>query len=110
VEPDVACINGLMNVILNEKLYDRSFIETRCENFDELSEIVSQYTPEKVEEITGIPAPQLIEAARTYAKSEKSMILFAMGITQHVTGVDNVLSIANLAMLSGNIGAGIYWR
>jgi len=87
-----------MNVILNEKLYDRSFIETRCENFDELSEIVSQYTPEKVEEITESRSTT-DRSRQTYAKLRRDDLI-RNGITQHVTGVDNVLSIANLAMLS----------
>ncbi len=101
---DVAYLNGMMNVIIQEELYDKSFIEERCENFEEFKEIIKNYTPEKVEEITGIPADDLREAARIYARTEKSSIVFSMGITQHTTGVNNVLSCANLAMLTGNVG------
>jgi formate dehydrogenase alpha subunit len=101
---DVAWINGMMNVILNEDLQDQSFIESRCENFEELKRAVAEYTPQRVQEITGIPTEDLIQAARIYAKSPKSMIFYSMGITQHTTGVDNVESIANLAMLAGKIG------
>jgi len=101
---DVAWINGLMNVIINEDLYDEEFVKNRTENFDEFKEVVSKYAPEKVEKITGIPKEKLIATARIYAKAKKSSIIFAMGITQHITGTDNVLSLANLAMLCGNVG------
>ncbi len=101
---DVAWINGMINVIISEGLEDKEFIKNRTEGFEELKKAVAPYTPEKVEEITGIPADQLREAARIYATSEKSSIVYAMGITQHVTGTDNVLSLANLAMVAGQIG------
>jgi formate dehydrogenase alpha subunit len=101
---DVAWINGLMNIIITEGLYDREFIESRTENFDEFKKVVAEYTPEKVEQITGIPKDKLIAAARLYSGVERASIVFAMGITQHTTGTDNVLSLANLAMLTGNIG------
>ncbi len=101
---DVAWINGMMNVIISENLHNRTFIEQRTEGFEELRKIVEKFTPESVEEITHIPARDLIEAARIYAKAESSSIIYSMGITQHTTGTDNVLSIANLAMLTGQIG------
>jgi formate dehydrogenase alpha subunit len=101
---DVAWINGMMNVILKEGLHDKEFIEKRTENFEELETTIEGYTPEKVEEITGIPRDKLVEAARTYAKAEKAMIVYSMGITQHSHGTDNVMSVANLAMLTGNVG------
>lgn len=101
---DVAWLNGMMKVIIDEGLEDRSFIEERCEHFEALREAVKPYTPEKVERITGIPAKDLLKAARTYAKAERATILYAMGITQHTSGTDNVLSIANLAMLCGQVG------
>jgi formate dehydrogenase alpha subunit len=101
---DVALFNGLMNIILNEDLYDHEFVENRTEDFEELKKVVSKYTPEKTEEITGVPKEKLIEAARLYAQVERASILYSMGITQHTTGTDNVLSSANLAMLTGNIG------
>lgn len=101
---DVAWINGLMHVILEEGLANRTFIKERTENFEALEEAVKPFTPERVEEISGIPADKLREAARAYAGAEKASIVFAMGITQHVTGTDNVLSLANLAMLCGQIG------
>ncbi|MDA3956146.1 formate dehydrogenase subunit alpha [Oceanispirochaeta sp.] len=101
---DVAWINGLIHIILEEGLADRDFIESRTENFAALEEAVKPFTPELVEDISGIPAEKLRLAARAYAGAEKSSIVFAMGITQHVTGTDNVLSLANLAMVCGQIG------
>jgi len=101
---DVAWINGMMNVIIHEGLHDREFIEKRTEGFEELKKTVAKYTPEYVEDITGIPADDLREAAIAYASAERAMIFYSMGITQHTTGTDNVLSIANLAMLTGNVG------
>ena len=101
---DVAWINGLMNVIINEDLYDKKFVENRTEGFEELKKAVEKFTPEKVEKITGIPARDIVEAARLYGKAKAGSILYCMGITQHTTGTDNVKSLANLSMLCGNIG------
>ena len=101
---DVAWINGFCHVILRDGLWDREFVEERCENFEEFVQAVERYTPEYVEEITGIPARFLVEAARAFGKAERAMIFYAMGLTQHTSGTDNVLAIANLAMLTGNVG------
>lgn len=101
---DVAWLNGMMNVIIKEGIEDKEFIQNFTEGYEELKKAVEKYTPEYVEKITGIPAGQLAEAARAFARSKKSSILYCMGITQHTTGVDNVKSCANLAMLTGNIG------
>ena len=101
---DVAWLNGMMHVILKEGLHDEAFIAERTEGFEAFREIVERYTPERVEEITGIPAEQIVEAARIYGRAKRATIVYSMGITQHTTGVDNVLSIANLAMLTGNVG------
>jgi formate dehydrogenase major subunit/formate dehydrogenase alpha subunit len=101
---DIAWINGMMNVIISEDLHNKEFIAERTENFDALKQTVKKYTPEYVEKITGIPADDLKKAARLYATSGASSIVYAMGITQHITGTDNVKSCANLAMLTGNIG------
>jgi len=101
---DVAWLNGLMHVILAEGLEDKAFIASRTEGFEVLAEMVKAYTPEYVEEVSGIPAEGLRQAARIYAQSGRSAIVYAMGITQHVTGTDNVMSCANLAMLTGNVG------
>jgi predicted molibdopterin-dependent oxidoreductase YjgC len=101
---DVAWLNGMMHVIIKEGLADEEFIEQRTENFEEFRQEVMEYTPERVEEITGIPKDDLIAAARMFANAEAASIIYSMGITQHTTGVDNVKSCANLAMLTGNLG------
>ncbi len=101
---DVALFNGLMNVIISEGLADEAFIAERTEDFEALKTLVAEYTPEKVAEITGVPADGIREIARTYATSKPAAIIYAMGITQHTTGVDNVKSTSNLAMLCGNMG------
>ena len=101
---DVAWLNGMMNVIISEGLEDRAFIEERTEGYERLRQVVMEYTPERVEQISDIPADDLRTAARMYASSKPAAILYAMGITQHTTGTDNVKSCANLAMLTGNMG------
>lgn len=101
---DVAWLNGMMHVIIAEGLQNQEFVDSRTEGFEELKAAVADYTPERVEAITGIPADDLVRAARLYAQAGKSAILYTMGITQHTTGVDNVLSVANLSMLTGQIG------
>ncbi len=101
---DVALINAMMNVIITEKLADDDFIESRCENVEALKQSVTQFTPERAEKITAVSAELIEEAARIYAGQGPSSIIYSMGITQHTTGTDNVLSLANLAMLTGNVG------
>jgi formate dehydrogenase alpha subunit len=101
---DVAWINGLMHVIIEEGLFAEDYVQSRTAGFDELKKTVAGYTPERVAEITGIPAAEIVAAARLYAGAERASILYCMGITQHTTGTDNVKSLANLAMLCGNVG------
>lgn len=101
---DVAWINGLMHVIIQENLQDKAFIENRTQGFEALKSMVEKFTPEYVEKITGIPAESLISAARLYATAKNAAIVYCMGITQHISGTDNVKSLANLAMLTGNLG------
>ena len=101
---DTAWINGMMHVIIEEGLYDERFVGSRTENFVALQRAVSEYTPQRVEEITSIPALKLQAAARMYATAPKAIILYSMGITQHNSGVDNVISLANLALLTGHVG------
>ena len=100
---DVAWLNGMMNVIIEEGLYDKKYVKERTEEFEALKETVAKYTPKYVQKITDIPADTLREAARMYAKAPKAAILYSMGITQHITGTDNVKSVANLAMRCGNV-------
>ncbi len=101
---DVAWLMGMVNIIIEEGLWDEEFVETRTENFKAMKEAAREFPPEKVEEITGIDKEKLRKAALMYAEAEKGTILFAMGITQHSHGTDNVLSVANLAMITGNVG------
>jgi formate dehydrogenase alpha subunit len=101
---DIAWINGMLNVIFAEGLAREDFIKERTENVDAVRKAVASYTPEKVEAVTGIPAEDLAQAARLFAGSKASTILYAMGITQHSHGTDNVKSLANLAMATGQIG------
>lgn len=101
---DIALLNGLAHIILKEGLEDKEFIANRTEGFDEWRKVVETYTPARVSEITGVPVDDLFTAARLYAGHKPSTIFYAMGITQHTTGHNNVLAIANLAMLTGNIG------
>ncbi len=101
---DVAWISGMAAVILNEGLHDREFIAERCEGFQEFEQSLAEYTPEKVEAITGISAAELVEAARLYGGAGRAAIFYAMGITQHVNGTGNVMALANLALLCGNLG------
>jgi len=101
---DVALLNGMLNVIISENLVDKTFINSRTEGFADVEKVVSQYTPEYASEITGVPAEDIKEAARIYGNADKAAILYTMGITQHTSGTDNVLAIANLAMATGNLG------
>jgi formate dehydrogenase alpha subunit len=108
---DIAWINSMLNVIIQAGLEDREFISARTEGFEDVRRSVEGYTPERAEEISGIPAEDLRRAARTYGSAERAAIVYAMGITQHVTGTDNVQALANLALATGNIGregTGIY--
>lgn len=101
---DVAVLNSIMQQILEMKLEDKEFIKNRTEGFEEIGKVVAKYTPEYVEEITSVPANLIREVAKLYGSAERGSIIYSMGITQHTTGTDNVLTIANLAMLTGNIG------
>ena len=103
---DVALLNGMMHVILAEGLADEAFIAERIEpeSYAALRAVIADYPPERAAAITGVPAEAIRRAARLYGKADKATILYAMGITQHTTGTDNVHSVANLAMLTGNVG------
>ncbi len=101
---DVALLNGLAHVIIKEGLIDKDYIAKWTRGYDELVEAVKDYSPEKVSEITGVPAEDIVRAARAYAISPASVILYSMGITQHCTGTDNVQAIANLALICGHLG------
>jgi formate dehydrogenase alpha subunit len=101
---DVALINGLMHIIIKEGWHDKEYVAERTEGFEELAAKLEDYTPDKVAQLTGIDAATLRRMAEMFAKTKPASIVYCMGITQHTTGVDNVKSLANLAMLTGNVG------
>ncbi|MDI9480838.1 MAG: molybdopterin-dependent oxidoreductase, partial [Bacillota bacterium] len=101
---DIPLLNGLMHIIIKEGLEDKKFIEERTENFEEMKKVAAEYTPERVSEITGISVEDLYRVARLYATTDKAMIFYSLGITEHICGTRNVMSIANLALLTGHLG------
>jgi len=101
---DVAVYQAMANVVVTEKLYNRKFIEQRTEGFDEYLESLEHCTPEWAEEITGIPAEDIRQAARLYANAGSAAFYWGMGISQSVHGTDNTLSITNLALMCGHVG------
>jgi len=101
---DVVLLMGMCRYVIEEDLQDKEFLAERCENFDEFRESLEAFTPEFVTEITGVPWDQVASAARTYATHKPAALFYAMGITQHSHGTDSVMAVANLALLTGNIG------
>jgi len=101
---DVALLNGLMYIILEKGWEDSPYIENRTEGFDEFKTTILQNPPDKVSAITGVPVEQLYQAAEILATNKPMAVMWAMGITQHIVGVRNVMDLANLQMLLGNIG------
>ncbi|MCP4315895.1 MAG: formate dehydrogenase subunit alpha [Hyphomicrobiales bacterium] len=101
---NVAVLNGLAHIILKEGLANEEFIEARTENWESYIQNLERYTPEYVEDVSGVPGDRLREAALIYAKAERGMTLWGMGITQHLTGVDGALAMANLSLMTGHVG------
>ena len=101
---NVAVLNGLAHVMLEEGLANQAFIESRTEDFEAFREAVKKYTPEYVEQISDVPAERLREAARIYGKAERGMLMWGMGMTQHLTGVDACLALCNLFLMTGHLG------
>jgi formate dehydrogenase alpha subunit len=101
---DVALLNSIMYVIARNDLIDKKFIETWTEGFESFKECINEYTPEIGEKITGVPKEDIIKAALLYGNAIRPGIYYTMGITQHTHGTENVYSIANLAMMTGNLG------
>jgi len=101
---NVAVLNGLAHIIWKAGLANDAFIEARTENWQAYIENLERYTPEYVEEVSGVPESRLREAALIYGKASRGMLLWGMGITQHLTGVDGALAIANLSLLTGHVG------
>ncbi len=101
---DVALLNSMMHVILRESLEDTEFIRNHTEGFEGFRSSLAEFTPEVGQKITGIPKEKIREAALLYARAERAGIYYTMGLTQHTHGTDNVFSVANLALMTGNLG------
>jgi formate dehydrogenase alpha subunit len=101
---DVALLMGMMRVILDENLADLTFVGECCDNFDTFRESLKNFDLDFVEKITGVPRKTIVEASRLYATCKPATTIYCLGITEHTHGTDNVLAIANLAMLTSNIG------
>ena len=101
---DTAVLMGFQHIIVKENWHNKAFIDERAEGWDDYVKSLEFYTPEKVEELSGIPKKLLYDAAKLYATSGKGAIYYAMGITQHTHGVDNVKAVSNLQMILGNYG------
>jgi len=101
---DVAMLNAIMNVIVEEELYDRQYIEGFTENWDEMKAHLAGFPPEKMSELCGIDADTLREVARTFAGAKSAMIFWGMGISQHIHGTDNSRCLISLALMCGQVG------
>jgi predicted molibdopterin-dependent oxidoreductase YjgC len=101
---DVWLLNAMAHVIITENLVDQPFIDAHTEDFDVLVEAVQTYTPEKAEEVTGVPAEDIRTAARWYATTKYAGIYYTLGITEHTHGTDNVYGLANLVLMTGHLG------
>jgi len=101
---DVVLLMGMCRSIVEEDLHDKAFIAEHCENFEAFQHSLAAFTPEFVEQVTGVPWQQIAQVARIFATNTPSSIFYAMGITQHTHGTDNVMAVANLALLTGQIG------
>ena len=108
---DVALLNSLAKVIIDESLWDEEFVTRRTDNFEALTKALQTYTAESAESITGVLIDEIRHAARLYAKANQAAIIYGNGIMQQANGTENVKALANLALLTGNIGrkgGGIY--
>ena len=101
---DVAMLNALLNVIVTEKLYDEQYIQANVSGFEALKEKVKDFTPEAMAEVCGVDAETLRTVARVYATSERSIIFWGMGISQHTHGTDNSRCLIALALTTGHVG------
>ncbi|MBS0010816.1 MAG: formate dehydrogenase subunit alpha [Bacteroidales bacterium] len=101
---DVVLLMGMMKVIVDEGLENKKFLDDRCEGYDEFLESLKDYDTDSVSHITGVDKQKIREAARLYATNTPSSLVYAMGITQHSHGTDNVLAISNIALLTGSVG------
>ena len=100
---DVALLNSMIHVIIEEKLYDQQYIQANVEGFEALEKKVKDFSPEAMEEISGVPADYVREFSRIYATSENSIIFWGMGISQHVHGTDNSRCLIALSLITGHV-------
>jgi formate dehydrogenase major subunit len=101
---DIALYNAMAHVIISEGLVDEAFVAARTTGFEELRDFVQRYTPQRAEALCGVPAAEIVAAARAYATAPRAAIVYTLGITEHSCGVHNVQTLANLALLTGNLG------
>ncbi len=101
---DVALLNGIMKQIVDQGLADTRFIEESCEGFGPFRDVLESYPVEAAAQITGVAPEKICESARIFGEAKRAIVLYGMGITQHTCGTDNVKAIANLLMLTGNMG------
>jgi len=101
---DVAMLNAIMNVIVEEELYDRQYIDGYTENWDAMKEHLKQFSPESMSEFCGVKADKLRAVARDFAKAKSAMIFWGMGISQHIHGTDNSRCLISLALMCGQVG------
>lgn len=101
---NVALYNGLAHVIVRDELFDRAFVDTRAEGFEPYAAHLKAYDPKRVEAITGVPAALVEKAAHLYASTSPASIFYGLGVTEHAQGVPGVRCLANLAILTGNLG------
>jgi formate dehydrogenase alpha subunit len=101
---DIALLNALAQVIVQENLLDKEFVTRRTDNFSSLIKALEPYSPEHAESITGVQSKQIVAAARLYARARQASIVYGNGITQYSTGTDAVKALANISMLTGNTG------
>ncbi|MGB3129789.1 MAG: formate dehydrogenase subunit alpha, partial [Dehalococcoidia bacterium] len=106
VGTDLALVNGMARVIVTEGLLDEEFVTRKTDNYEVWSKELEKYTPGYVEEVTGVPGDDVVRTARLFAEANLASIVYGDGITQHLTGTDTVMALANLAMLTGNVGLG----
>src|SRR5216684_4071910 len=101
---DVAMLNGILNVIVTEGLYDRQYVEAQTSNFKAFAEQIKEFTPEEMAPICGIAADTLRTVARSYARAKSAIVFWGMGVSQHVHGTDNARCLIALALICGQIG------
>jgi formate dehydrogenase alpha subunit len=101
---DIPLINGMLHVIFAHGWEDRSYLAERCEHADALRAAVADFSLERVERITRVPARDIVEAARWYATTPRAFLAYCLGVTQHVCGTDNVIALSNLALATGHVG------